>query len=235
MENTRRDFIKTSVLAAGALTFGLPGTSHAATNYPYLLPALPFAYDALEPHIDALTMQIHHDRHHQTYIDKLNAALDKFPEQQKKSLEDLFANISALPNELRTPIRNHGGGHWNHTYFWQMLSPEKSEPSTALTEGIKTTFGNMDEMKVAMNKAGAGLFGSGWVWLIQTESKELKIVTTANQNNPLMGDSADRGTPLIGFDVWEHAYYLKYQNKRADYLGALWNVLNWKFISERFV
>ena len=235
MDNSRRDFIKTSVLAAGALTFGLPGNASVLSEYPYSLPALPYSFNALEPHIDAMTMEIHHDKHHKAYIDKLNAALEKFPEYQNKGILNLFTQIAELPNDLKTAIRNHGGGNWNHSFFWQILSPEKSEPSQQLKDAITAGFGDMDKLKAAMAKAGLSVFGSGWVWLISTEKKELKIVTTSNQNNPLMGDATDKGTPVLAIDVWEHAYYLKYQNKRADYLEGIWNLINWKQASELYL
>ncbi len=234
MDNTRRDFIKTSVLAAGALTFGLPGKAKAVSEYPYVLPSLLYSFNALEPHIDALTMEIHHDKHHKTYIDKLNAALEKFPDYQTKGLQDLFEQISLLPDELKVAVRNHGGGHWNHSFFWQLLSPENTLPSATLIDAFNKSFGSMDQLKAAMSKSGLSVFGSGWVWLIVTAEKELKIVTTSNQNNPLMRDAVDKGTPILAIDVWEHAYYLKYQNKRNEYLDGIWNVINWKRVSELY-
>ncbi|GDX52112.1 superoxide dismutase [Bacteroidota bacterium] len=234
MENTRRDFIKTSVLAAGALTFGLPGNANVPSEYPYVLSDLPYAFNALEPYIDAMTMEIHHDKHHKAYTDKFNAALEKFPDYQTKGIQNLFAQITQLPVELQTAVRNQGGGYWNHNFFWKMLSPEKTLPSEGLTTAINTAFGDMDKLKAAMTKAGLSVFGSGWVWLIENAQKELKIVTTSNQNNPVMGDATDKGAPILGIDVWEHAYYLKYQNKRADYLDGIWNVINWKHASQLY-
>ncbi len=234
MNNTRRDFIKTTALAAGAISLGINSNAKPANfnEYPYTLPQLPYAYNALEPHIDEKTMMIHHDKHHQAYVDKLNAGLEKFPDYQQKGLQNLFSQIIMLPADLKMVIRNHGGGHWNHSFFWNQLSPTTSQPSEKLASAINSTFGSIDKLKEEMNKTAMTIFGSGWVWLIETAMKELKIVTTPNQYNPLMGDAADKGAPLIAIDVWEHAYYLKYQNKRADYLEAIWNVINWNKVSD---
>ncbi len=234
MENTRRDFIKVGALAAGALVFGLPGESYAATDYPYTLPALAYSFDALEPYIDAKTMQIHHDKHHQVYVDKLNAALEKYPDFQGKFFAQLLALIPTLPEDLKSAVTNFGGGHWNHTHFWQILSPTPSAPTTELSEAINAKFGSLDKLKEEMTKQGMSVFGSGWVWLIETAQKELKVVTTTNQNNPIMGDAKEKGAPILGIDVWEHAYYLKYQNGRADYLKNIWNVINWKRVSDLY-
>ncbi len=231
MENTRRDFIKTSVLAAGALTFGLNGNAVGSNEYPYTLPALPYGFNALEPFIDEKTMMIHHGKHHQTYTDKLNAALEKFPDYQSKGLQNLFAQITLLPVELKTAIQNNGGGYWNHSFFWQILSPVKKEPSEELLAAITKSFENMDKLKSEMIAAGLSVFGSGWVWLIETAQKDLKIVTTTNQNNPMMGDANDKGAPILGIDVWEHSYYLKYQNKRVEYFNGIWNVIDWHRVS----
>ena len=197
----------------------------------YELPALPYAKDALEPHIDVTTMEIHHGKHHQTYITKLNAALEGHADLAAKSIEDLIANIDALPESVRTGVRNNGGGHANHSLFWKLMAPNAGgEPTGALATAIQSTFGSFDAFKEKFEAAGATRFGSGWAWLIKNKQGELEITSTANQDSPLMtGD-----TPLLGCDVWEHAYYLKYQNKRPDYLKAFWNVVNWAEVAARF-
>ena len=193
------------------------------------LPALPYAFDALEPHIDAQTMQIHHDKHHQAYVDNLNKALAG-TDGEGKSLEELMANISAYP----AAVRNNGGGHYNHTLFWTVLGPNAGgQPSGDLGNAINEAFGSFDAMKEKMNAAGATRFGSGWAWLILKDGK-LDITSTPNQDNPLMDVAEVKGTPILGIDVWEHAYYLKYQNKRPDYLAAIWNVINWNEVEKRY-
>ena len=194
----------------------------------FTLPPLPYAYDALEPHIDEQTMKIHHDKHHQAYVDNLNKAIAG-TEHENKSLEELVANAG----KILPAVRNNGGGHWNHTFFWNILSKDGGSPSGSLAEAINSTFGSLDEFKTKFNAAGVGRFGSGWVWLISREGK-LEITSTPNQDNPLMDVAEVKGTPLLGVDVWEHAYYLKYQNKRPDYLGAIWNVINWTKVQENF-
>lgn len=194
----------------------------------HTLPALGYAFDALEPHIDALTMQIHHDRHHQAYVDNLNKALAGI-EGEGKSLEELMANISKYP----AAVRNNGGGHWNHSLFWEILGPSGSQPSGALADAINAVFGSLDALKEKMNTAGTTRFGSGWAWLIVKDGK-LDVCSTPNQDNPLMDIAEVKGTPILGIDVWEHAYYLKYQNKRPDYLGAIWNVINWDMVAEKY-
>lgn len=194
----------------------------------HTLPALGYAFDALEPHIDALTMQIHHDRHHQAYVDNLNKALAG-TEGEGKSLEELMANISKYP----AAVRNNGGGHWNHSLFWEILGPSGSQPSGALADAINAAFGSLDALKEKMNTAGTTRFGSGWAWLIVKDGK-LDVCSTPNQDNPLMDIAEVKGTPILGIDVWEHAYYLKYQNKRPDYLGAIWNVINWDAVAAKF-
>ena len=194
----------------------------------HTLPALGYAFDALEPHIDALTMQIHHDRHHQAYVDNLNKALAG-TDGEGKSLEELMANISKYP----AAVRNNGGGHWNHSLFWEILGPSGSQPSGALADAINSAFGSLDALKEKMNTAGTTRFGSGWAWLIVKDGK-LDVCSTPNQDNPLMDIAEVKGTPILGIDVWEHAYYLKYQNRRAEYLGAFWNVVNWSKVAERF-
>jgi superoxide dismutase, Fe-Mn family len=194
------------------------------------LPPLPYDFSALEPHIDAQTMQIHHGKHHATYVTNLNAALEKHPDLQSKSLEDLVRDLSKVPEDVRTAVRNNGGGHLNHSMFWQIMGPKGGgAPSGALGDAIKSSFGNFDAFKEQFAKAGLGRFGSGWAWLITTGGK-LSIESTANQDNPIMeGKKA-----IFGLDVWEHAYYLKYQNRRADYITAWWNVVNWAEVGKRF-
>ena len=187
------------------------------------LPALPYDPGALEPHIDTQTMQIHHGKHHQTYVTNLNAALDKHPELHQKSLDDLMRGLNSVPEDIRTAVRNNGGGHWNHSLFWKLMAPGAGgSPSGAVADKINAAFGSVDKFKEQFQAAGLGRFGSGWAWLIDNGGK-LEIASTPNQDNPLMeGKKA-----ILGVDVWEHAYYLKYQNRRADYLGAWWNVVNW--------
>jgi Fe-Mn family superoxide dismutase len=193
------------------------------------LPPLPYDAAALEPHIDAQTMQIHHGKHHAAYVNNLNAALEKHPSLQSKSAEDLIKNLSAVPEDIRTAVRNNGGGHVNHTMFWQIMGPGKGgAPTGAIAEAITATFGGFDAFKEQVNKAGAGRFGSGWAWLVEAGGK-LAIESTANQDNPLM----EGKRPIFGIDVWEHAYYLKYQNRRPDYLAAWWNVINWDEVNKR--
>jgi Fe-Mn family superoxide dismutase len=193
------------------------------------LPPLPYDAAALEPHIDAQTMQIHHDKHHAAYVNNLNAALEKHPSLQSKSAEDLIKNLSAVPEDIRTAVRNNGGGHVNHSMFWQIMGPGKGgAPTGAIAEAVTATFGGFDAFKEQMNKAGAGRFGSGWAWLVEAGGK-LAIESTANQDNPLM----EGKRPIFGIDVWEHAYYLKYQNRRPDYLAAWWNVVNWDEVNKR--
>jgi Fe-Mn family superoxide dismutase len=191
----------------------------------FTLPALPYAHDALEPHIDKMTMEIHHGKHHQAYVTNLNAALEKAPELAGKSLEELLANnCSIVPEAIRTAVRNNGGGHWNHSLFWELMGPGKGgAPVGNLGQAITSTFGSFDDFKTKFNAAGVGRFGSGWAWLIKTGSG-IEIVSSPNQDNPLMeGKHA-----VLGCDVWEHAYYLKYQNRRPDYLAAWWSVVNWE-------
>ena len=196
----------------------------------HTLPALPYDFAALEPHIDAQTMQIHHGKHHAAYVNNLNAAIEKHPDLAAKSAEDLIKNLSAVPEDIRTAVRNNGGGHVNHTMFWQIMGPGKGgAPSGAAGEAITSAFGSFDSFKEQMNKGGAGRFGSGWVWLVKAGGK-LSVESTANQDNPMM----EGKTPVFGIDVWEHAYYLKYQNRRPDYLAAWWNVVNWDAVNKRF-
>jgi superoxide dismutase, Fe-Mn family len=196
----------------------------------FTLPALPYAHDALEPHIDTATMQIHHGKHHQAYVDNLNKAIAGTP-HENKSLEELVENAGSIS----PAVRNNGGGHWNHTFFWNSLSPNGGgAPSGKLADAINEAFGSFDEFKTKFAAAGVGRFGSGWAWLIIQKDGKLEISSTPNQDNPLMDVAEVKGVPLLGVDVWEHAYYLKYQNKRADYLAAIWNVVDWKRVADRY-
>jgi Fe-Mn family superoxide dismutase len=195
----------------------------------FTLPNLPYAFEALEPHIDALTMQIHHDKHHQAYVDNLNKAIAGTP-NEGKSLEELVKAAGTIS----PAVRNNGGGHWNHSFFWEILAPNAGgTPDGKLGEAINSAFGSFDEFKDKFGAAGAGRFGSGWAWLIVKDGK-LEISSTPNQDNPLMDVAEVKGTPILGVDVWEHAYYLKYQNKRPDYMKAVWNVINWKKVAELY-
>ena len=195
------------------------------------LPPLPYDFGALEPHIDAQTMQIHHDKHHGTYVTNLNAAVEKHPELGSKSAEDLIKNLNGVPEDVRTAVRNNGGGHVNHSMFWQIMAPKAGgEPSGKVGDAIKQSFGSFAEFQTKFNDAGTKRFGSGWVWLVRTKDGKLDIISTANQDNPMM----EGHWPIMGNDVWEHAYYLKYKNVRADYLKAWWNVVNWKEVEKRF-
>ncbi|MEZ6057144.1 MAG: superoxide dismutase [Planctomycetaceae bacterium] len=196
----------------------------------YALPALPYAYDALEPHIDARTMEIHHTKHHQAYINNVNKALESHPELAAKSIEDLMGNLSSVPEAIRTAVRNNGGGHANHSLFWTVLSPKGGgAPTGDLAKSIDAAFGSFDEMKKEFNTAAATRFGSGWAWLC-LKGGSLHIDSTANQDTPL----SEGHTPILGLDVWEHAYYLNYQNRRPDYVSAFWNVVNWDEVARRF-
>jgi superoxide dismutase, Fe-Mn family len=194
------------------------------------VPDLPYAFDALEPHIDARTMEIHHDKHHAAYVSKLNAALEGHPDLQSKSVEELLSNIDGVPESIRTAVRNHGGGHANHSLFWTVMSPDGGgEPGGALGDAIASAFGSFGDFKSKLSDAAGGVFGSGWGWLV-VENGTLEVVSRPNQDSPLM----DGATPILGVDVWEHAYYLKYQNKRPDYLAAWWNVVSWDEVARRF-
>lgn len=195
----------------------------------FTLPALPYAHDALEPHIDAQTMQIHHGKHHQAYVDNLNKAIAGSP-NENKSLEELVKSAGTIS----PAVRNNGGGHWNHSFFWEILGPNAGgQPGGSLADAINSAFGSFDAFKEKFNNAGMTRFGSGWAWLIVKDGK-LEVSSTPNQDNPLMDVAEVKGTPILGADVWEHAYYLKYQNKRADYLNAFWNAVNWKKVQEHF-
>ena len=194
------------------------------------LPKLPYAVDALEPYIDAQTMTLHHDKHHQTYVTNLNGAIEKHPELADKSLEDLLMDLNAVPEDIRMVVRNHGGGTWNHSMFWEIMGPDAGgAPSGELAQAVDSAFGSFDSFKADFEKAANGRFGSGWAWLVK-KGDGLAIVSTANQDNPL----SDGATPILGIDVWEHAYYLKYQNRRAEYVTNWWNVVNWDAVAARF-
>lgn len=192
------------------------------------LPKLPYAYDALEPHIDKETMEIHHTKHHNTYVTKLNDAV-KGTDLESKSIEEIVKNLDAVPENIKTAVRNNGGGHLNHSLFWELLSPEQKELSGELKEAIESAFGSVDKFKEEFEAAAAGRFGSGWAWLV-VNNGALEITSTPNQDNPV----SEGKTPVFGVDVWEHAYYLKYQNKRPEYLSAIWNVVNWDKVNELY-
>jgi superoxide dismutase, Fe-Mn family len=198
---------------------------------PHELPKLPYSYDALEPHIDARTMEIHYTKHHQGYVNNLNTALEKHPDLQSKSAEDLLKNLNAIPEDIRTAVRNNGGGHVNHSMFWPMMSSNGGgEPKGELANAINSSFGSFANFKDQFSKAAAGRFGSGWAWLCTDKSGKLTITSTPNQDNPI----SDGLKPILGLDVWEHAYYLKYQNRRPDYISAWWNVVNWDQIAKNY-
>ena len=198
---------------------------------PFTLPPLPYDYAALEPHIDAQTMQFHHDKHHATYINNLNTAIQKYPELQSKSAVELLQSLATLPEDIQTVVRNNAGGHVNHTMFWSIMAPNQGGvPTGAIAAAIDQTFGSFDAFKQQFNEAGTKRFGSGWAWLVKDGDGKLKVTSTANQDNPVL----EGLQPIMGNDVWEHAYYLKYQNRRADYLNAWWNVVNWDEINRRY-
>ena len=234
----RRQAIKTTALAGAALAT-LPGAiaqtsatapAAAAPTGPFTLPPLPYAYDALEPHIDAQTMHIHHDKHHAAYVANLNKAVAEFPDLGNKPVEDLLKDLNSVPEKARTAVRNNGGGHYNHSLFWQMMKKDGGgEPSGDLAKAIDAGFGGFSAFKDNFSKAALGQFGSGWAWLV-LDGNAVKIEPTPNQDTPLSAGHP----PLLGLDVWEHAYYLKYQNKRADYIAAWWNVVNWDFVADRY-
>jgi len=202
----------------------------ATTKSSISLPPLPYNYNALEPHIDAQTMRFHHDNHHATYVKNLNAALEKYPDLKSQTVEQMLTNLKGVPEAIRTVVRNNGGGHVNHTMFWNIMKPNGGgEPTGAIAQAIKTNFGDFATFKKQFNEAGTKRFGSGWVWLVRSPDGKLKIATTPNQDSPLI----DGNYPIMGNDVWEHAYYLKYQYRRAEYLTAWWNVINWDEINRR--
>lgn len=197
---------------------------------PYTLPDLPYAYDALEPYIDEETMHLHHDKHHNTYVTNLNSAIEKYPELGEKTIEELLSDMDAIPTDIKTAVRNNGGGHANHSFFWEIMAPNAGgEPTGEIKEAINEAFGDFSSFKEEFKKAAAGRFGSGWAWLVM-ENGKLAITSTANQDSPLM----EGKTPILGLDVWEHAYYLKYKNVRPDYIAAFWNVINWDEVNKRF-
>jgi superoxide dismutase, Fe-Mn family len=235
---TRRQLLTTigTTTSAIVLTSLLPSQAQAAeaekTATPYAtLPALPYAYDALAPYIDERTMTIHHDLHHGAYVKNLNAALDKFPKYKEKPIEDLFRILNKLPEEIRRTVRNNGGGHYNHTLFWESMGPKNdSQPTGKLADALIKDFGSIEDFKTKFVDAGMQRFGSGWVWVAITRKGNLAITTTPNQDNPCMVSDI----PILGNDLWEHAYYLTYQNRRAEYLAQWWNVVNWKVVSDRY-
>ena len=196
----------------------------------FVLPPLPYAVDALEPYIDAQTMTIHHDKHHQAYVTNMNGALEKNPELAAKSLDELLLDLNSVPEDVGTVVRTHGGGTWNHSMFWEIMGPQQGgAPRAELAQAVDSSFGSFDAFKAEFEKAANGRFGSGWAWLVK-KGNGLAIVSTANQDNPL----SENMTPILGIDVWEHAYYLKYQNRRAEYVTNWWNVVNWDAVSERY-
>jgi len=204
---------------------------HPFNPMAYELPPLPYPFAALEPHIDAKTMEIHHDKHHQAYITNANNALKDYPDLAAKPVEELLANLNAVPEAIRTAVRNNAGGHANHTFFWKIMGPNAGgEPEGKLADAIKSTFGGLDQFKEKLQAAGAGRFGSGWAWLVLNKQGSLEITSTPNQDSPIM----DGLKPVLGVDVWEHAYYLKYQNRRPDYLKAWWNVVNWPAVTQHY-
>ena len=225
---TRRDLLRSAT--AGAAALSVPSFLRADGPKGFELPKLPYAYDALEAAIDAKTMEIHHSKHHQAYVDNLNKALAKHPDWIAKPIVEVVKDYKKLPMELQTPVRNNGGGHLNHTWFWQMMSKAGGEPKGELLKAINDSFGNIDGFKKEFAGAALTQFGSGWAWLVKGKDKPLAIVKTANQDNPV----TDGATVLLGCDVWEHAYYLRYQNKRADYVNAWYSVVNWDFVASLF-
>ncbi len=238
---TRRQVLKTTALASVAYAAASSlrtvnaqpaqaSTANSASGGPFTLPPLPYAFDALEPHIDAQTMQIHHDKHHAAYVANLNKAVAEFPDLGKKPVEDLLKELGAVPEKIRTAVRNNGGGHYNHSIFWQMMKKNAGgEPSGELSKAMDKKFGSFAAFKSQFTKAALGQFGSGWAWLV-SDGGNLKIESTPNQDSPI----SEGKQPLLGLDVWEHAYYLKHQNRRPDYIAAWFNVINWEYASQRF-
>jgi len=235
---TRRQAIKTGALASAALA-ALPSAiaqtnsqmpASATASGPFTVPPLPYAYAALEPFIDARTMEIHHDKHHAAYVANLNKAVAEYPDVAKMSVEDMLKNLNAIPEKIRTAVRNNGGGHFNHSLFWQMLKMDGGEPKGTLAKAINSVFGNFPTFKEEFSKAAIGQFGSGWAWLVIDRNKQLSIEPTANQDSTI----SQGKQPLLGVDVWEHAYYLKYQNRRPEYVAAFFHVINWDFVAERY-
>jgi superoxide dismutase, Fe-Mn family len=237
---SRRDALQKTILGGAALVaagtlvpqmFAAPSAAPAPAAGPFQLPPLTYALDALEPHIDARTMEIHHGKHHAAYVTNLNKALADHPELQKKSIEDLIRNLNTVPEAARTAVRNNGGGHLNHTWFWQMMGKGKGgDPKGEVAKALEKSFGKFSKFQESFTSTAIKTFGSGWAWLSLNPAKELIIESTGNQDNPITHGN----TPLLGIDVWEHAYYLKYQNKRVDYVNAFYNVIDWDFVTERY-
>ena len=226
-----KNLILSLALAALSVSLAVAQAPDAPPSGPFKLPPLPYAYDALEPHIDAETMRVHHDKHHAAYVNNANKALAGYPDLAAMSVWDLVAHLDEVPEAVRTTLRNNAGGHANHTMFWEMMKPGGGgKPSGELAADIKETFGSFEEFQKKFTAAAMGVFGSGWAWLSYTPDKELVIETTPNQDSPIMNGSK----PLLGLDVWEHAYYLKNQNRRADYIAAWWNVVNWDNVAARY-
>jgi Fe-Mn family superoxide dismutase len=233
----RRSFL--ALLGAGVASLAVNdafSTTHWAIAAeiapgPFKLPPLPYAYNALQPHIDEQTMRIHHDKHHQVYVNNLNGAIAKYPQLADKTAEELIQNLKGLPEDIRTVVRNNGGGHVNHSMFWEIMGAQGGgEPTGAIAKAITENFGSFEAFKKAFNEAGLKQFGSGWAWLVRTSAGKLEVLSTPNQDTPLM-----KGIyPILGNDVWEHAYYLKYQNRRGEYLDAWWNVINWTAVNQRW-
>jgi superoxide dismutase, Fe-Mn family len=222
-------------LVALVSLIGYSGSSVKATDnmnkYPFTLPALPYSYDALEPYVDTQTMTIHHQKHHKAYVDNLNKALSNYPDLQGKTLEELLMNLNSIPEDIREQVRNNGGGHYNHSFFWTIMGKGKGgEPKEKLKEDITKSFGSFDNFKKEFKDAALKRFGSGWAWLIKDRDGNLSIISTANQDSPIMAGI----TPILGLDVWEHAYYLKYKNERGSYIDAWWNVVNWDEIEKNY-
>jgi superoxide dismutase, Fe-Mn family len=218
-----------------ALTLVILSTSYINAaplrEYPFKLPPLPYSYDALEPYIDAQTMKVHHQGHHAKYVEELNNAISKYPDLQDKSLVELLTSLNKLPQDIRETVRNNGGGHFNHSFFWTIMGKDKGgQPKGTLKDDINKTFGSFEEFKKSFRTAGTELFGSGWVWLVQDKDNKLRIVTTRNQDSPIMLGIK----PILGLDVWEHAYYLKYQNQRGKYIDNWWNVVNWDAVESYY-
>lgn len=240
MSINRRSFLGLLGISTVGLAAGMTRSSSwewmgaaiaAETSGPFTLPPLPYSYDALEPHIDVATMQFHHDKHHATYVSNLNMALQKYPDLQSKTVEELLADLANVPEDILTAVRNNGGGHANHTMFWEIMGPNQGGvPTGTIASAINAQFGSFDAFKQQFNEAGSKRFGSGWAWLVRDRTGKLQVMSTANQDSPLM----EGMYPILGNDVWEHAYYLNYQNRRADYLNAWWNVVNWDEVNRRF-
>ena len=226
----RRHFVKLGTLATTAALLA-PAAAAAESSGPFTLSDLPVPFDALEPHIDAKTMEIHHDKHHKTYVDNLNKLIVGTG-METKTVEEILTNLGKLPEKVRTPIRNNAGGHYNHTLFWQMMSAKGGSPAGALAKAIDASFASTEAMYKELKASAMGQFGSGWAWVVSDKAGKLKILSTPNQNNPLMDGT---GAPILGIDVWEHAYYLNYQNRRPDYITAFWNVVNWDVVAANFV